>query len=152
LRSIAASLPLPLNAAQFADALIDIVHIAGDDKKSNDKDAPSMKTAIDNKVKDPQLNDMLTGVVVRAKGDLKEVHQALADWFDNAMDRVVGAYKRRTQLCGFVLALIIAAILNVSAINIGRTLWLQPMLAQAIFPQLTKEIAKTDDLTKVDVS
>jgi hypothetical protein len=144
--------PAYINAAQFADALIDIVHIAGDDKKSNDKDAPSMKTAIDNKVKDPQLNDMLTGVVVRAKGDLKEVHQALADWFDNAMDRVGGAYKRRTQLCGFVLALIIAAILNVSAINIGRTLWLQPMLAQAISPQLTKEIAKTDDLTKVDVS
>jgi len=51
------------------------------------------------------------------------------------MARVGGAYKRRIQLCGFIIGLIIAAGLNVNAINIGKTLWRQPMLVKEIAPQ-----------------
>jgi hypothetical protein len=63
------------------------------------------------------------------------VHEELAGWFDNAMDRVGGAYKRKTQIWGFVIALIMSAVLNVSALNIGRILWRRPMVARTIAPQ-----------------
>jgi hypothetical protein len=123
--------PAYINADQFAAALVDILGLAG-------KDQNGMKQAINgpvSAVQDPQLNRLLNGIVDRTSGDLQKVHQELAGWFDNAMDRVGGGYKRRTQLWGFVIALIMAAVLNVSAINIGRTLWRRPMVARAIAPQ-----------------
>jgi hypothetical protein len=59
------------------------------------------------------------------------------------MDRVGGAYKRKTQLCGFIIGSVIAAGLNVNAINIGKTLSRQPMLV--------KQIATQKDLGSMDV-
>jgi hypothetical protein len=127
-------LPSYLKAEHFADAMIDIIGLAGKDKNA-------MKQAIDganslvSKDKNPQLNQLLVGIVDRTEGKLEQVQNNLASWFDNAMDRVGGAYKRRTQLCGFIIGLVLAAGFNVNAINIGKTLWRQPMLVKQIAPQ-----------------
>jgi len=37
---------------------------------------------------------MLYGIVERADGDEVRIRAALSTWFDNAMDRVSGVYKR----------------------------------------------------------
>ena len=135
--------PSYINADQFAAAMIDIIGLVGNQnemKKAINDDPKSLVS----KNKDPQLNQLLNGIVNRTGGDLQKVQQNLAGWFDNAMDRVGGVYKRRTQLFSFVIALLIAASLNVNAINIGRTLWRQPMLV--------KEIAPQKDLASMDVS
>jgi hypothetical protein len=138
--------PAYINADQFADALVDIIGIAGNDKNPN-----GMKQTINSPislVKDPQLNRLLNGIVDRTGGDLQKVHQELAGWFDNAMDRVGGSYKRRTQLWGFVIALVTAAVFNVSVINIGRTLWRRPMVARAIAPQ--NDLANQDVIKQLN--
>ena len=75
---------------------------------------------------------LLNGMVDRTEGKLQDIQKELAGWFDNAMDRVSGVYKRRTQLWGFVIAIVMAGFLNVSAINIGQTLWVRPMVTNAI--------------------
>jgi hypothetical protein len=135
--------PSYINADQFAAAMIDIIGLVGNQnemKKAINDDPMSLVS----KNKDPQLNQLLNGIVNRTGGDLQKVQQNLAGWFDNAMDRVGGVYKRRTQVFSFVIALLIAASLNVNAISIGRTLWRQPMLV--------KEIAPQKDLASMDVS
>ncbi len=44
-----------------------------------------------------QIRNMLHGIIDRATGDEDAIRKALATWFDNAMDRVSGAYKRTAQ-------------------------------------------------------
>jgi hypothetical protein len=120
-------LPAYINAGQFADAMVDIIGLTCNPEQ--------MKPVINRSLDDPQLKFLLNGIVDRTGGVLQRVHEELAGWFDNAMDRVGGAYKRKTQIWGFVIALIMSAVLNVSALNIGRILWRRPMVARTIAPQ-----------------
>jgi len=132
---------------KFADALGEIIGIVRDDRNPD-----GMKQTINSPtslVKDPQLNLLLNGMVDRTGGDLQKVHLELAGWFDNAMDQVGGTYKRKTQLWGFVIALLMAAFLNVSVINIGRTLWRRPMVARAIGPQ--NDLAQQDVIRQLNM-
>jgi hypothetical protein len=56
----------------------------------------------------------------------------VAAWFDNAMDRVSGAYKRWTLLWNFLIALGLAIAMNISAIHVARALWRQPAVVNSI--------------------
>jgi hypothetical protein len=104
-----------------------------------------------------QLKTMLNGIVERAVGDEEAIRAELSKWFDNAMDRVSGAYKRWAQLWSFLLALIMAATLNISTIDVAQSLWKQPVDTKAIAPiaagkdqpKLT-DVLKELDTLKVD--
>lgn len=74
-----------------------------------------------------QLRKMLYGMVERNQGDEEKIRAALANWFDSSMDRVSGAYKRWAQLWTFIFAFLIAAILNVSTLDVAQQLWKQPV-------------------------
>jgi len=63
----------------------------------------------------------------------------LAAWFDNAMDRLSGAYKRKTQLVSFLVALILSATLNIDSIRVAHELWNHPALAEDL--KLPPEVA-----------
>src|SRR5258708_1005289 len=110
---------------QFAEALMDILKIGGDSPED-------IKNNMSSKVGDVQLNALLAGIVDRSGGDPAKIREGVAEWFENGMDRLSGAYKRRTQVWCFVLALVIAVAMNVSALNVARELWMRPMLARAI--------------------
>ena len=96
-----------------------------------------------------QLKSMLNGIVERARGDETAIRTELSTWFDNSMDRVSGAYKRWAQLWSFVLALAIAAILNVSTIDIAKSLWKQPVDTKLIAAS-TAQNPPADYLTTLD--
>jgi hypothetical protein len=81
---------------------------------------------------DPQLQRLLHGIIERSLGDPDKIKGELVAWFDNAMDRVSGWYKRWTQLIGFIAALFLAAGLNINAIGVAQALWTQPKLAQEL--------------------
>jgi hypothetical protein len=119
--------PAYVQPQQFADALIDIGKIA---QNSLDK----IKSTIDASITDKQLNGLLSGIVDQTAGDVSKIRDEIAAWFDNSMDRISGIYKRKTQLWSFAIALILAVALNVNSINVGKALWLRPMLARTIAP------------------
>jgi hypothetical protein len=121
--------PAYMESRQFANALIDVAKITQD---SPDK----IKSQIDASISDEQLKSLLTGMVDRTAGHIDQMRDQIAGWFDNGMDRVSGAYKRRTQIWSFAVAFLLAAALNVSAISIGKLLWLQPMIARSIAPNV----------------
>ncbi len=70
---------------------------------------------------------MLHGIIDRAKGDENAIRKELSAWFDNAMDRVSGAYKRSAQLWSFIFALVIAVALNISAIDVANRCGSSPL-------------------------
>ena len=66
---------------------------------------------------EPVQRVLLTAIDA-AQGDLNRAQAHLEAWFDSAMDRVSGAYKRATQLVIFLIGLGVAVVLNVDTISI----------------------------------
>lgn len=81
---------------------------------------------------DEQLNVLLSGMLARAGADPIALKAELASWFDNAMDRVSGAYKRQAQLWNFLIALALAGILNVDMLRVAAHLYQRPELSHQI--------------------
>ena len=116
--------PSYIESKQFAVALIEVLQSAGGGfaQLANDID----------KVQDPQLRQLLQGMYARAGGKIENLRADLAGWFDSGMERVSGAYKRRTQLISLILGLLIAAFLNIDSFHLFKSLWQQPTLTAQI--------------------
>lgn len=117
-------LPAYIASRDFAHALLDIIRTAPEANAG-------LKADID-AVADPQLRQALQGFYARARGDVDKFSDAIANWFDNAMDRLSGSYKRRAQVCTFLIALVTAAGLNIDAFHVLDQLWKRPALSAAI--------------------
>ena len=119
-----ASRPSYIEPGYFAIALIDsILRVPGNFARLGaDIDA----------VADPQVRRALQGLYARAGGDLEQFQRLIAGWFDNAMHRLSGSYKRRQLLISFLLSLLLAILFNIDSIGLFRTLWQQPQLAAHI--------------------
>jgi hypothetical protein len=76
-----------------------------------------------------------------AKADLGKLQEGIEVWFNNAMDRASGWYKRRTQLIVFVIAAAATAAANADTIQIAKTLANDPALREALVAQ-AQEFAK----------
>lgn len=67
-----------------------------------------------------------------AAGDLDAFRDQIEHWFDDAMDRLSGIYKRLSQYVVLFLGLMIAVTLNVDSIRLSRTLWQESGVRSAI--------------------
>jgi len=112
--------PSYIDPAHFAIALVDSLwRVPGD--------FVQLAGAIET-IPDPQVKQVMRGLYGRAR-DLQHFQDMLAGWFDNAMARMSGAYKRRQLLVSLLLALLLAILFNIDSIHLFRTLWQQPTLA-----------------------
>jgi hypothetical protein len=118
-----ASLPSYISSDGFAVALIDTIQHRGD-PGGLVTDLDAALAAID----DSQIRTVLQGLRQRAGASLEDFHQGVADWFDTAMDRLSGDYKRRTQRWNFCLGLALVALLNVDAIVLAERLYVDPAI------------------------
>ncbi|MER0204772.1 MAG: hypothetical protein DU480_13205 [Nitrosomonas sp.] len=67
-----------------------------------------------------------------AGDDVEKARKNLEGWYNDAMDRVGGWYKQKTQIVIFAVALIVCTALNIDAIKISQTLWTDIALRQAL--------------------
>jgi hypothetical protein len=134
--------PAYIDKTQFAEALLDITGLSAATPDVAAQ-APAVQAAAELKARvdalsaqagnvDPQLKQLLHGMVMRCGGDVSRLKNDLANWFDNGMDRLSGKFKRRTQWMTFVIALITAFVVNLDTIRIGTLLWEQPALAEKL--------------------
>ena len=116
--------PAYIPSKDFACALVDVLQkVPGD--------FAALQSAVGT-ISDPQLKQVLQGFLARAKGDLAAFQSQVADWFDNAMDRLSGSYKRRSQLITFILGFVVAVAFNIDSFYVLSRLWARPSLAAAI--------------------
>ena len=140
------NLPSYLPGLSFAGALIDVVFA---------KDGKALGTVDDLKssagqISDPKLKQAVLSAIEYAGTDIEAVRSNLAVWFDTAMDRVSGWYKRRTQLILFLMGLFAATALNVDAITTFVTLHRSPTLSAALVAQVPQGKQMSDiDVSKV---
>ena len=110
--------PSYIEPKQFAMALIDGIQQGSTDFKQ-------LKDKID-ALPDDQIRTLLQGMYARAEDKIENLQKSVATWFDGAMERLSGGYKRRAQLCTFGIALAIAGLMNIDSIHLFRALWTHP--------------------------
>jgi hypothetical protein len=115
-----ATRPSYIEPAHFAIALVDSLW-------KTPGDFMQLRSTIE-AISDPQLRTAMLGMVGRAR-DLQQFQDMLAGWFDNAMARMSGAYKRSQLLISLLLSLLLAIMFNIDSIHLFRILWQQPALA-----------------------
>lgn len=55
--------------------------------------------------------------------DRSAFRQRIEDWYDDAMDRVTGWYRRRSQAWILIFAAFVAVVLNIDTLEIARIIW-----------------------------
>ncbi len=108
-----------------------------------------IRTAI-NRIDNNQLKGALLPLLEDARTDMTNGVAALTKfngrvevWYDQAMDRVSGWYKRRTQMVLFAIAFVSASLLNVDTVNISRTLARDSALRASIVAMAEKHAKST---------
>ncbi len=97
----------------------------------------------------PELMKSLRSLVTGVEGYAAEKEKNLATarknvetWFDDAMTRLSGSYKRKAQMVAFVIGLLTAILLNIDSINLATMLWREPTLRQAIVAEAQTYVAQ----------
>jgi hypothetical protein len=75
---------------------------------------------------DGAAKEALTALLVRSRGDLDQFQAAVEQWFDDAMDRVSGIYKRWANNFMLIFGVLISVGANVDTVSIAQTLWGDP--------------------------
>jgi hypothetical protein len=91
---------------------------------------------------DGDLKKTLSLFVESAGGDLDAFRTQLEQWFDDAMDRVAGVYKRMSQYAMIFLGVLIAVALNVDSIRVASTLWETPALRSTLAQSAAQAVQK----------
>ena len=120
--SSASKLPSYMPSNTFALAVVDAL--------SDDSQMPVF-SQIENglkKIPEGPSRDSLTVLICDAGGDITVLKASLACWFDDAMDRASGVYKRRSQTFALFVGAVVAVSLNIDSINIANQLWLDQTL------------------------
>jgi hypothetical protein len=120
-------LPSYIPSRTFALALIDILNA---NKKEGPEAMASIKATL--ATHNNKAAQALLALAIDAKGDVVAFQKNLEQWYNDAMDRVSGWYKRYTQRALIVIGLLLAIALNVSSVRVARTLWLDRDARQAM--------------------
>jgi hypothetical protein len=83
----------------------------------------------------PKAQKAVLGLLESAQGDVDTARERVENWYDDAMERVSGAYKRRAQIYIAVLGLLLCSALNADTLMIARELWGDQALRTAIVTQ-----------------
>ena len=114
--------PAYLPARAFASALLDF---DGTGAKRSVEDAI-------NAVPSAPARKALMTLWLDANGDAVAFRRAVESWFDDAMERVSGWYRRRIHLVTWVLAIAVAVVLNVDTVRIADHLWKDETVRAAV--------------------
>jgi hypothetical protein len=75
---------------------------------------------------DSKIKDALDATLLKAGDDIKKLEKGIATWFDDAMDRLSGAYKRKLKWIAMLIGLVIAIAFNADSFKVATTLWNDP--------------------------
>lgn len=132
--------PSYIPAKTFALALMNVIR--PDSQGASAFDAA--QTSVE-KLPEGKLKAALTALVDDAESDVKRVRENIENWFDDAMDRAGGWYKRKAQRNLFLIGIVVAVGLNVDSIRVAEGLWQDPKLRAVVAGEAGQFIADNPD-------
>jgi hypothetical protein len=91
---------------------------------------------------DTNVRDALLAQITVANGDLDKLRDNISTWFDSAMDRVSGVYKRDVKRISFTVGLLLAVVVNGDTFRVSQALWNDASLRSGIADSASAVIAK----------
>ena len=101
-------------------------------------------------ISDPQIRTCLCSMYDRAAGSAAAFDAEIAEWFDSAMDRISGAYKRNSQFWSFILALTVAIAFNIDASHVLTSLWKMSVVGSLHMSVQAQSPGVADALSSLD--
>jgi len=90
----------------------------------------------------PRVKEALTALLAEADARTEDAAKkielfrtSVETWYDDTMARVSGWYRRRVQLVLWIVAIVVALLLNIDTVNIGRALWTDDAVRAAVVAQ-----------------
>jgi hypothetical protein len=151
--------PSYLSARNFSLALVDVlakqdVAEQGDSaapEKVESKEDPTTLDRVESGVEKVAGQSPLAAVQLQAllgesaTADLARFRKSAEEWFDDAMDRVSGWYKRRAQVIVLVAALVVAVGLKADAVRITEQLVNEPTVRAAVVAKAEQAASSEKD-------
>ncbi len=141
---------LPSRTVIAAILNLDVEARTKDAAKSADEALERLEQAVESFPNDrvrEALTVLLAEAEVRTDDAAKRIEafrKAAETWYDDTMARVSGWYRRRVQLVLWCIALVIAILLNVDTVNVGRVLWTDDAVRAAVVAQ-ARQAAEQED-------
>lgn len=124
--------PSYIPARTFVAALLDQTNLSTLDLA---KDANEVKKEAREAIEalpQSEARDALLAIFDHAAGDLNEFRRNAERWYDDAMERVSGWYRRRVQWVILVLSAALAIAINADTLQLAKYLWTNPAAQQAV--------------------
>jgi hypothetical protein len=96
---------------------------------------PAVATILGSPAVPQAVRDTVTGVATGTERQVQKLQDSVEVWFNNAMDRVSGAYKRYTQVALLLIGLVVAILLNADTLKIWQALSTDDELREAVVRQ-----------------
>jgi hypothetical protein len=109
--------PSYIPSTTFSLALLDVL------APGNTRDLSSISAALAKRVEAGDQSAKALTAIVNAARDLDSARTGIAVWFDQTMDRVSGAYKRRLQLLTLLVSVAVTFLVGADTFAIANTLW-----------------------------
>jgi hypothetical protein len=85
-------------------------------------DARDKLAGMQSEVVPPELKTALLALMDDAGANLNKAQANLEQWFDDAMDRVSGVYKRKSQIFVGIIAVVVTLVANVDTLQVANSL------------------------------
>jgi len=129
--------PPYISSRNFALALFDVIAPA---KANQPRTIDDLRTGASN-LPEPLRSTLLT-LIDSAHQDGEVARQRVENWYDDMMERVSGAYKRRAQVYIALLGVLLCTVLNVDTLMIVRELWNDQAIRTAIAKQAEERVTQ----------
>jgi hypothetical protein len=121
--------PSYIPSRTFARALFDIV--APPNEQGNPKTFSEVRDAV-NEIQNEDLRKVLLLSLNDANGRLDKARESIESWFNDAMERVSGWYKRKTQVIILGVAVVFSVALNADTFSVASSLWNDTALRESV--------------------
>lgn len=142
-------LPSYLNADIFATALIEVVAQAKAGKPAFELSGKELREMIARIDPYNPTRGVLLGLLEAADSRVGKLKRRIAEWFDAAMERVAGWYKRQVTWFLLALATVVTLAVNADTIRIAEQLWRDAALRGAVAAAAEEAVA-AGDLGRLD--
>jgi hypothetical protein len=140
-------LPSYVPARNFATAVLDVL--------SSGSKAPlftQLESSVAALPADMPARESFGALLRQAGGDVDTFRTGVETWYNDAMDRLSGDYKRWSHYFALGFGLIVAVAFNVSTLDVAHELWVNPQertALAAVAEKYAKQPAPSDDPAKL---
>jgi len=125
------SLPAYIPSASFALALLDLVQCKPGEDRTSPFSIDGLREAVDS-IESPAVQRVLRIALEHGNDRIEDVQAFLESWYDSAMERASGWYRRKTQLIVVVIGIVMSVALNVDTLQMAKVLYNDSSIRQSL--------------------